>query len=166
MTIKLSDFAYFLHALYLIALVLSVFITDYKYLNYVIITLLYIVFIWVAYGCILNDVENFLKCEENNEEACPSAVRKTKLINFHVDIWNLCFVLILVICILRIKYQLNFYTSFYALDISILSITLELIILLLFVIKHYQKYKNIKLFALYTLSLIGALFLSYFYFLR
>jgi hypothetical protein len=163
MTIKQSDIAYFLHSVFIIGLILSCFITDYKYVNYIIIILVYICFLWAVQGCILKDYENFLKCQEDNEDVCPTANR----INiFKLDAWYISLIFLLIICILRIKYQFNFYTSFYAFDISILCITLEILILIAIVIKHYQKYKNLKLLILYIISLIGSLFTCFSYFLH
>lgn len=162
MTIKQSDIAYFFHWVFIIGIILSSFITDYKYLNYVIIILIYIGFLWIIHGCIMKDYENFLICQENNEGVCPTANR----INiFKFDTWYISLIFLLIICILRIKYQFNFYTSFYAFDITILCITLEILILLTIAIKHYQKYKNLKLLILYIISLIGSLLICYFYFL-
>ena len=159
-----------LHFIFCIFLFLAVFFTDYRYIKYLLFTLIYVCFLWFTYGCFLKDYESFIKCKyENQPEECEKSNTNTefyRINSYENTIWWNTILLLIIISIFRYIYQYNFIPFNYniSLKLFIASLTILFILLLWTALEHYKHYKNNKIFILYIMTVIIIITINIFYF--
>ena len=162
---KYNSFLRYLHKLFSISIILSVFFTTTQNSIYNIIILSIILILWIVHGCFLKDYEAYVAYKyDKNKKFRDKCCRTTYCTNFHdFSKWWLVLIVLLLISIARYYYKYDIFTYPYNTNLFIHIFFIICILLLSLLInisfEHYSKYKYMKQFVVYwtifTLVSIG-----------
>ena len=174
---KYVDVLKLMHVLFVVIMVVALVLADYRYLSYIIIVSACIIVGWMLNKeCVINEYDRFVECSyDNNDDKCKECNQHDQGFKVHLYIiskykgWFLSFMIIILICILRIVYQYNFITFTTVASKSIILTLFMVIINLLFfillipAIQHYTRYQNVKQLTVYLVFFVTILSLSCYY---
>jgi len=172
----------YLHILFFIGILSSVFFTDYKDIHYLFFILLVLFVTWVIHGCFLKDYEIFIEWKyDKNEDLYPIVVKDTEN-TFHDDkvtkkkfkvykntdvsrwipslddkiirdkIWWSALFIFMGICVYKYYFKYNLITSSIPLNYTIIILVLYYVLLIIPAIHHYYLTKYYKLLSIYLVT--------------